>query len=180
MKTIPTIRMPDTDAREITRAAAASHLRRERREGKIFTMPSLPGYVLTKQGALVTVPRAPRPRRIDNPHPMDLFVRLSHKYVDGWSYLDKSHNLGEGMVTHAKPKRWDASGDYCRQLLIVSPDETAARYRPINIIRAIRDSFTSACRCEHDCCGHVHSSPSRVRPMPGNRYAVLIDGCRNV
>jgi hypothetical protein len=175
MKTTPLLyTSPDSRRQEITRQKACECLRFERAKGKVHKLPS--GYLLFSQEIFIKVPRAPRPKRIDNPDPFALSMRLTYGYNSGWSHLDKWHDMGNAKVTHAAKTRED---DYSfSQLLILEVD--APGYRPRNVMRAIHETMVSGCRCEHDCCGHIQSSPSKVRPLRNGTYAVLLTGYRNV
>jgi len=44
----------------------------------------------------------------------------------------------------------------------------------------IKEEFRIRCGCDHDCCGHVSSFISGVRPLSGERFAVRIYGYRNI
>lgn len=178
MKTIPTIHTATTSPVEITRTAAAYHLRRERGEGKIINIRGASGYILTSQGMCLLCPRVKKPVPVEPPRPFALSVLLTHKYVPGWDHLDKRHDLGSAIDLRVKAAKWDDHGESCRQFLVLDVD--APRYRPRNIMRAIRDTMRRGCRCEHDCCGHIQSSVSRTRHLGGSRYAVVISGCRNI
>jgi hypothetical protein len=125
-----------------------------------------------------TCHRLPDPQPVPPPPPFALSVMLTHKYVTGWNHLDDHHDIGEAIVTQAKDRKWDERGESFRQSLVL--DVNAPGYRPRNIMRAIADTMQHGCRCEHDCCGHVHSSVRRTRHLGGSRYAVVLSGCRNV
>ena len=177
MKTTPTLTTIIDAPVEITRKEAADRLNQERRIGRVMKLRVLmpvPGYVLTRQARFLGCPRLPKPP--PPAAPFSLSIRLTNKYVSGWSHLDESHELGSCIVTHARPRQDDHES--FRQLLIV--EVTAPAYRPRNIMRAISDTMQRSCRCAHDCCGCMQSSVLRSRHLGGSRYAVIISGSRNV
>lgn len=103
-------------------------------------------------------------------------MRLTYGYNSGWSHLDKWHDLGEAtVVAVGKPRE---SQDSYRQVQIV--EVACPGYRPRNVVRALESTMVRSCRCQHDCCGHVQSSPAKIRPLGKDRYAVLMSGYRNV
>jgi hypothetical protein len=173
MKPTPTLFRAWNSSEPITRDEAANLLRRERREGNAFRIST--GIVLSSQHLCLTIPKPPPPYV---PHPFSLSMRLTHKYVTGWDSLDKWHDLGTAIVERLNPKRWYDGGESYRQLQILKVD--AHGYRPGNVMRAIEATLSSSCRCEHDCCGCVSSYALRIRPLCGDRYAVLMSGYRNI
>lgn len=115
-------------------------------------------------------------KTIPDSTPFDLSMRLTYGYNSGWSHLDKWHDMGNARIIAAGKHR--ESHDSFRQLQIVQVD--APGYRPRNVMRALRETMSFGCRCEHDCCGHHFGGPVRMRKLRGNRYAVLISGHMNV
>jgi len=95
----------------------------------------------------------------------------------------KTQNSWQSLiVTHSTPRRFDKTGDYCRQGFLVTcepsvPEELASREE---IEDGIWDAFRQRCYCSHDCCGHVNTSVHNIRPLSGNRFLVVVTGCRNV
>jgi hypothetical protein len=112
------------------------------------------------------------------PRPFSIAVRLTRKYVTGWSHLDIHHELGEATLVAMKPARWDTHGESYRQLQLVRVPPSPYRVR--NIIRAIHDTMQHGCTCEHDCCGHIQTHVSKVRPLCPGLFAVTVRGCRNI
>ena len=103
-------------------------------------------------------------------------MRLTHGYNSGWSHLDKWHSLGEARVI-ANGKRRENFDSY-RLLQIV--EVIAPGYRHKNVIRALQETMSYGCRCEHDCCGHFSGYPARIRKLKTGKYAVMMSGSRNV
>jgi hypothetical protein len=112
--------------------------------------------------------------------PFALCMRLTHGYQARYSYLEKSHNMGECQVIAGRERKWDRHGESFRQLLILSVNTGSTPYRQRNIIRAIEDTMEfGGCACSHDCCGHISGGARKVRPLGGHRYAVIMSGSRN-
>jgi hypothetical protein len=72
--------------------------------------------------------------------PFALCMRLTHGYQARYSYLEKSHNMGECQVIAGRERKWDRHGESFRQLLILSVNTGSTPYRQRNIIRAIEDT----------------------------------------
>ncbi len=174
MKTKPTIQNAFAPPAEITRTAAADYFRRERKLGKVLKLMS--GYLLPAQEKFIVCPRAPRPA--PPPEPFPLSVRLTHKYNEGWSSLDRWMAVTMALCVKSKPPKVDDYDGSFSQLLLVKVEPCG--FRQDNIVRAIESTMTRSCRCEHDCCGHVHSSVSKVRKIARDLFAVRIAGCRNL
>lgn len=107
----------------------------------------------------------------------DLAVRTTRKYSVAWSDLDAWFTLGRCKVKKCLPERI-SNHDTRTQLLLLSVE--APGYRRANIERAIRDTFVKACRCEHDCCGHLQTQVHRIRGLSGGEYAVKLFSYRNI
>jgi hypothetical protein len=164
----------------LSRKLLAAFLRMARKDGRVFCVanaadtwrkPAHRRYFLPKFNALVEVPKA-----APAPDPFSLSMRLTYGYNSGWSHLDKWHDMGSARIVDLGKHREDF--DSFRQVQIVQVD--APGYRPRNVMRALRETMSFGCRCEHDCCGHFFGGPARIRPLAGNRYAVLMSGHRNV
>jgi hypothetical protein len=186
MKPTPT-RTTSTDAtHDITRERAAYMLRYERAEGKIVRFhhsktlsPHKAGYMLANLSAFISIPHAERPPVVPTPEAFTLSARLSHKYVNGWSNLDRWHYIGDARpIPTGRASRWDENGESFRRFELL--EVNAGNTRPDNVKRAIMDTMQTGCRCEHDCCGHVQSYVSAVRRLDSNLYAATVRGYRNV
>jgi hypothetical protein len=177
MKSTTTIRSATGLERALSRTAAATLLRYERRHGKVLKIRE--GYILGKivQVFIACLKPAPPPPRFE-PRQFSLRARITHTYVPGWNDLDKWHDLGVATLARVKPARWAENGESYRQLEIVRVDSPG--YRPRNIMRAIEDTMQSGCRCEHDCCGHIQTYVKRVRQLCPGTFAVLVGGYRNI
>lgn len=98
-----------------------------------------------------------------------IFQRLTHKYRDGWDYLDQSEYLCTAKVTPwrmvREPDDYSDGGTYIAHATV--PAGTSGK-----IIDALRDTFSRCdCRHEHDCCGCA-SRYAEVRRVSRNRYVV--------
>lgn len=107
---------------------------------------------------------------------IELERQTSRKYCAGWDYLNPREHVGTARVLTHKPhgKPRDESKRSFALLLVTSKDT------PENIEDAIQDTMQHSCRCEHDCCGHVHSYVSRIRRLKSGLYAVIENHYRNV
>jgi hypothetical protein len=74
------------------------------------------------------------------------------------------------MITHKAQTRWDKEGESFHAIAIVSDCD----------MQDIKEEFRFRCGCDHDCCGHVSSFISGVRPLSGDRFAVRTYGYRNI
>jgi hypothetical protein len=107
---------------------------------------------------------------------IELERRITHRYNEGWSHLDQHEYIGTARVLSRKPH---GSEDYESKktfsLLLVTSKE------PLESIKeAIEDTFRHACRCEHDCCGHIQSRVNRVRRLKSGLWAVIESHSRNI
>jgi hypothetical protein len=96
-----------------------------------------------------------------------LSKRLTYKYSTGYSYLDKSFDVGTARVLGEKTKKRTNECVSTTGLFLVS-----SKMNPRNIKRAFYDTLRNSCRCEHDCCGHFSTSVSKVRYLGNSLYAV--------
>ena len=100
-------------------------------------------------------------------HKITLYKRLTHKYADGWSYLDKSLYIGTARSLGQKTMKEDGESKTVLALFLVN-----SKARVPNVKEAFYDTLRSGCRCEHDCCGHWQSSVSKVRHLGNGLYVV--------
>jgi hypothetical protein len=104
--------------------------------------------------------------------------RLTYKYNTFWSNMDRWHELGMADLVRIGSKKTCQWGESSSQVFFVRVN---LPYRPINVERALYDSFImGGCNCQHDCCGHWSFRAHKVRPLKGGLYAVLVTGYRNV
>lgn len=109
--------------------------------------------------------------------PERLARRLTHKYNDGHSHLDRWHNLGTFAGISAEVIH--DNGESYEVKLTVNVD-LGSKYRTANVINALLDSVESACTCEHDCCGHYRRSGHSATHIDGNTYEVVVSAHRNI
>lgn len=110
---------------------------------------------------------------------VELEVRLTHKYNDGWSYLDKHEYVGQAQAIAATKQKGD--DEYWRNTLLVKVVDCHG-VEPETIATALEDSFSGGrCQHEHDCCGCVRTSVNNVRPLrDGIHYALSMSYSRNI
>lgn len=100
---------------------------------------------------------------------INLYVRKTSKYADGWSHLDEQQYVGTVMVTPYKQVRegndYDDGGTYIRHARL------AARADWKLLTKALKDTMGgSNCRHEYDCCGCARHS---VKVERHGRTAVI-------
>lgn len=109
------------------------------------------------------------------PRTIDLERRTTHKYAPGWDYLDQHEAVGTGTVLSCRKTHEDEDGHRETILLRVRSAEPKE-----HIADAIHDTMRHACRCEHDCCGHIQTSVSAARKLPRqNIWVVKLSATRN-
>lgn len=102
---------------------------------------------------------------------IDLEARTTHRYRDGWSYLDNFDYVGTALVTPFRDVTPEPSEGICPDpsegpVHVARARIPAGQDRELSI-KAIRDHYRgSSCRCEHDCCGCA-SHWANVRPVHG-------------
>lgn len=156
------------------RKSVAALIRMGRKFGRVVQLAGCgkrKQYFLEHFQLIVNVNRADPP-----PDPFSLSMRLTHGYTNGWSHLDKWHDMGTARIVDMGKRRQREESYSQTQILEVN----APGYRPQNIMRALYETLRFGCCCEHDCCGHYFGGASRIRPLGGNRYAVLIRASMNV
>lgn len=80
------------------------------------------------------------------------YIRLTHKYRDGWSHLDNDEFVATVRLTPPKMVRegegYDDGGKYVQYMRV------PRNVNPGQLEQALRDTLGgSSCRHEHDCCG---------------------------
>ena len=100
-----------------------------------------------------------------------LWLRLTHRYRDGWSSEDNHRYLGEIRLT---PRRLVREGEDMDSGPVYASTATVPKgLRPKEVVQALRDTLGgSRCRHEHDCCGCASVSV-RARRVGRNRYSVV-------
>jgi hypothetical protein len=105
---------------------------------------------------------------------INLRKRLTHKYANGWDYLDEFDDIGTARALGQKTTREDGESKTTLGLFLVSSKES-----PEDVKRSLYDTLGHSCRCEHDCCGHWQTSVSKVRHLSKGLYAVRCSHYRN-
>jgi len=85
-------------------------------------------------------------------HKVSVYVRTTHQYADGWSYLDDDKFVATVRLTPSKQVNvgdgYDMGGTYLQYARVP---------RNVNkglLMQALRDTMGgSGCRHTHDCCG---------------------------
>jgi hypothetical protein len=169
-KPLPKFSPAPDPSQDLDRKALAWLLRSSRHDGGLVRIGKR-RYFLPKFKIIVDSPKPP-----PAPEPFSISMRLTHGYVTGWNHLDRWHHLGEARVVDCGKSREDDESFRQTQIIEVN----APGYRPRNIMRAIDATMRFGCRCEHDCCGHYFGGATKIRKLPGNRYAVVVAGSRNI
>lgn len=125
-------------------------------------------------------------KQINYPDTFSLQLRETHRYNDGWAYLDQHKYLGECRAIAATKEC--GNDEYWSNTVAVAVFQEHDATRE-EIEEAIIDTLSgSRCRHEHDCCGCVSRSASKVRKMKdvvldcrsAELYAVRISCSRNI
>lgn len=100
--------------------------------------------------------------------------RLTHKYRTGWDYLDDWQYIGGARIlrAHKVPRPLYYGEDFedgYRRTFTVRVESGASRR---DVVRALEDTFTFGCQCEHDCCGHEFCRFVDVRHTKRKEYLV--------
>lgn len=100
-----------------------------------------------------------------------LWLRLSHKYRDGWSSEDSHRCLGEMRLT---PRRLvKDQEDMVGGAVYVRTATVPKGLNSKTVVQALCDTLGgSSCRHEHDCCGCA-STRVRAHRTRRNRYSVV-------
>ena len=113
---------------------------------------------------------------IDKQPRATLSVRKTYRYNDAYSSLDDWEDIGTFRQLSIRTLSKDAESVKTRALVSVQSKASVD-----DIKSAVREMFRSACRCEHDCCGHFQSHASRVRRAgKSSLYFVTIHSNRNI
>jgi hypothetical protein len=88
----------------------------------------------------------------------DGYRRLTFQFNDGWKDEDEHEFLGEFMILKSRIRQSSnhdtSNGEAGERIYTVRAPRCVSE---ADIINALRDAFTSGCRCEHDCCGHLQT-----------------------
>lgn len=94
------------------------------------------------------------------------------------------HSWESATITHATKTRWDKSGEYFRQGMVmeIEPSMPKEIVSETTMLAGLIKSMRKRCYCEHDCCGHIFSGVHSARKLKGsdNRWLVVISGGRNI
>ena len=115
---------------------------------------------------------------LSNESPVELNKRLTYRYNSGYSYLDEHEYLGSAVAVAATSHK--GNDEYWRNTLLVKVSDCDG-VEPDDMETALMDTFSgSRCRHEHDCCGCVNTSVSRVRELKDGHYALRMSYSRNI
>ena len=103
-----------------------------------------------------------------------LSKRLTHKYANGWDYLDEHAEIGTARALGSKVTKEDGESKTTLALFLVASKESVQ-----DVKTSLHDSLRHSCRCEHDCCGHWQSTVSKVRHLGKGLYAVRLSSYIN-
>ena len=109
---------------------------------------------------------------------MELRVRKTQKYRDGWSFLDEWEDIGSYHIKAESPKIFDEEDheDSFHQNLFVRVSSDASHS---DIQRALEQELSgSSCQHEWDCCG-CYSYYATARWLSDDLWLVLYSGSRN-
>ena len=103
---------------------------------------------------------------------IQLYERLTHRYVDAYRHLDEEQYIGEvkqlGITRSVPPAGYDDGGKY--QFRVVAPSTLKSK----DLSHALRSTLShSGCTHEHDCCGCASSNAS-VKRLTKREYSVRI------
>lgn len=93
-------------------------------------------------------------------------VRLTYKYNDAWAELDEYEF--PGFTVKVVYGRFEKGEDF-DSTQTTAIEITASR--PVTrkeITDTLRAQYRQACRCEHDCCGHLNGGPYMIRRASKN------------
>jgi hypothetical protein len=106
------------------------------------------------------------------PHTINIYQRLTHRYVDAYRHLDEEVLIGQvkqlGLTRSVAPAGYDDGGTYLFRV-VAPPDMKHA-----DLSRAISSTLShSGCSHEYDCCGCASQS-ARVKRLTKREYAVRL------
>jgi phosphatidate phosphatase APP1 len=112
---------------------------------------------------------------------VDIEHRVTRKYRDGWSYLDRQEYIGKAIVLdQSRWTTWDDSGTIIHTvntiMLVTNEEQVPPKY----ICEAIRDTFGgSSCQHDYDCCGCFSTHVSGIEVMDGDIYKFSTTATQN-
>lgn len=101
------------------------------------------------------------------------YLRTTFHYNAGWSALDGSAPVGEFRLLRSRTSRADPGVSIHT---VRAPTGVAADL----VRRALIDTFETACRCEHDCCGHPFTTVDRLERGQRRHWFVTVRQRLNV
>ena len=109
------------------------------------------------------------------------YRRQTFHYVNGWSNLDEHEYVGEFRLLnsrHVPPSDYEAEyGDAGTYFMTVRAPRGVSREA---ISEALQTEFTTGCRCEHDCCGHIQHSAGVPIHKKRRNWVVPVSAYYNV
>lgn len=113
---------------------------------------------------------------------IQISARLTYHYVDGWAdELDEWSHVGTMSVLGFGPRvLLDKYGESWNRWVRVKLRSVAPGVSHDEALGAIMLHFRKACRCEHDCCGHVQTHASSIRHDKRKEYIVKLHSYINV
>lgn len=107
--------------------------------------------------------------------------KLTHKYRDGWDYLDEWEGLGRyehvmyGGVKEVNDLEQSQSQEMLIRVTDIEPTVTED-----DIVRALKNTFTfSHCQHDYDCCGCRSYYAQKVLPLSKGYYLINQTSSRN-
>lgn len=111
----------------------------------------------------------------------DGYRRLTFQFNDGWKGEDAHEFIGEFLMLKCRVRPpgdqeacYDEAGE--RIFTVRAPRGLSSG----DIINALQDVFTTACRCEHDCCGHLQTRAGLPRRIKRREWVVEVRCFHNI
>ena len=106
------------------------------------------------------------------------YARTTCRYAIGWDHLNDWRYVGRfSVLNHGLPTYTDKYGDSWEYVVTIKAPKGVSQ----SDVEAVANShFNTACRCEHDCCGHVRTHGRYLRHAKRREHLVLISCYRNV
>ena len=103
---------------------------------------------------------------------IQLYERLTHRYVDAYRHLDEEQHIGEvkqlGITRSVPPTGYDDGGEYLFR--VVAPSTLKSK----DLSHALRSTLShNGCAHEYDCCGCA-SARASVKRLTKREYSVWI------